>query len=311
MEEIGPAAVARWRVVAVMGVIAVVPPLLGIALADAEPRPSFLLLIDSVVIAVVAAALALRRPSRLETGWFVTLHQIPLTKRNGPIVVDYLARTRRWRVYGVVGSVSVAGGVEYASSSTDLNTFAVLFAGWFVGGVVAEVPLGARHVDGVRVASLERRTLSMYLSPGIARWIVCWALGTLGLLVVYGLVASAPGTRVASGVAVLAVLMLLSVSSMRAIVRRPQPAASSDVVAADDATRRAAVRRIAAGWGVLQCMVTIVVARWLTIGAGGDFTAQLAKAAQAVGVVGVIASWLVVPTRLSPPRPRLDRLVAP
>lgn len=310
MEEILPTSVRRWRVVVAMFVIALVPPFLGIALRDDQPRPSFLLLTDFFVMAVVAGALVLRRPSRLEAGWFITLHQIALTNRNGPIIIDYLARTRRWRVYGVVGSISVAAGVEWASPSTHLNTVAVLFAGWFVGGILAEVPIGPRRVEGVRVASLERRTLSMYLSPGVARWLVSWALGNAALLVAYGAMDSPPGTwRVGGGFGALAVLMLLSVWSMRVIVRRPQPAASVDVVAADDATRRAAVRRIAAGWGALQCMLTILVARQLTAGSGGDPTFLIGMTGEVVGVLGVVANWLVVPTRMSPARARFDRLL--
>jgi hypothetical protein len=204
----------------------------------------------------------------------------------------------------------VSGGVAFALPGAQLNTYAVLFAGWFVGGILAEVPVGPRRVGGVRVASLDHRTLSMFLSPGVAHWLIGSAVGAVGLLVLYGATATPLATRrLVGGLAVLAVLMLLSVWSMHVIVRRPQPAAPPDVMAADDATRRAAVRRIAAGWGVLQCMVTVVVAQWLTTGPGSDVTAQVGRVAQVVGVLGVAASWLVVPTRMSPPRARLDRLV--
>ena len=277
---------------------------------DWLPMLVFYGVLHGVVIAGVAAALALRQPSRLEVGWFFTLHRVALTKRNGPAIIDYLARTRRWRVYGVIGSSTVAGSVAFVAPKAQLDTYAVLFAGWFFGGILAEVPVGPRHVGGVRMASLQRRTLSMYLSPGVARWIVCWAVGTVGLLVLYGATVSPPVMRRVAGVlAVLAVLTSLSVSSMRVIVRRPQPVAPPDVVAADDAIRRAAVRRIAAGWGVLQSMATIVVARWLTAGSGSDFTAEIGMAAEVVGVLGVAASWLVVPTRMSPPAARFGRLV--
>jgi hypothetical protein len=264
-----------------------------------------------LVVVGIATALALRRPSRTEVGWFLTLHRVALTKRNGPMIVDYLARTRRWRVYGVVGSWAVAGSVGLVSPDAQPNGYAVLFGGWFIGGILAEVPVGPRRVGGVRVASLQPRTLSMYLSPGVTRWIGCWAGGTVGLLVLYGATVSSPVTRrVAVVLAVLAALTLLSVWSMRVIVRRPQPAAPPDVVAADDAIRRAAVRRIAAGWGVLQCMAAIAVARWLAAGSGSDVVAEIATAAEVVGAAGVAASWLIVPTRMSPTRARLDRLVA-
>ena len=104
----------------------------------------------------------------------------------------------------------------------------------------------------------------MYLSPGVAGWLVGWAVGIVGLLAVYGATESPLGTgRVVAALAVLVALTLLSVWSMVVIVRRPQPAAPPDVIAADDATRRAAIRRVAAGWGVLQCMVSIVVGQWL------------------------------------------------
>jgi hypothetical protein len=262
-----------------------------------------------VTIALVATALALRRPSRVELGWFVTLHQVALTPRNGPVIVDHLARTRRWRAYGVVGSLGVAQGVGLASPEARVNGWVILFAGWFVGGILGEVPVGRRHGGGMRVASLQPRTLSMYLSPGVAGWLGGWAIGTAGLLAVYGATASPRGTgRVVGGVALLAVVAAVSLWSMLVIVRRPQPAAPPDVLAADDATRRAAVRRIAAGWGVLQCITAIVVGQWLSAGSGHDVAARFGAAGCALGVVGVLASWLIVPTRMSPPRADHERL---
>ena len=56
-------------------------------------------------------------------------------------------------------------------------------------------------------------------------------------------------------------------------------------------------------------MATVVVARRLTAGSGSDVIAEIGNAAEVVGVIGVAASWLVVPTRMSPPRARRDRLV--
>jgi hypothetical protein len=305
--------VERLRVVAAMLGVGLVGPLAGLALSgDWRDRGLAGFLAYDAAIAVVAAALALRQPSRREVGWFVTLHRVPLTRRNGPTIVDYLARTRRWRAYGVVGSLGVGQGVMFSSPGTQLNGYVLLFAGWFVGGILAEVPVGRRRVGGVQVASLQPRTLSMYLSPGVAGWLVGWAVGTVGLLVVYGATESPLGTgRVVAALAGLAALTLLSVWSMLVIVRRPQPAAPPDIVAADDATRRAAIRRVAAGWGVVQCMVSVAVGQWLSIGAESNLVANLGVAAVYLGAVGVLATWLVVPTRLSPPQTATDRLAVP
>lgn len=310
VHEIRPrAAHSFWVVMAMVG-LSLAGPLVAVAMWDGSVDRGLVggLLVD-IAIAMVAAALALRQPSRTELGWFITLHRVDLTGRNGTVIVDYLARTRRWRAYGVVGSLGVAHGISVASPSAQVNGVAILFAGWFAGGVLAEVPLIRRPMDGVRVASLQPRTLSMYLSHGVARWLAAWAIGTVGMFAVYGATVSPLDTgRVVGGVAALAVVCSLSVWSMLVIVRRPQPAASPDVVAADDATRRAAIRRIAAGCGVLQCMAAIAVGQWLSAGSGDDLAGNVGVAAVWLGAVGVLASWLVVPTRMSPPRVSPDRL---
>lgn len=311
VDEIRPGPVRRFRVVAAMVAVGVAGPIVGAVLSDgAVDRGLVGLVVYDVALAAVAAGIALRSPSRVELGWFVTLHRVALTARNGTIIVDYLARTRRWRAYGVVGSVGVAQGISLASPATHVNGWAILFAGWFVGGILAEVPVGRRHVGGLRVASLQPRTLSRYLSPGVTGWLLGWAVGTVGVLAVYGAAVSPLGTRrVVGGAAVRAVVSMVSVWSMLVIVRRPQPAAPPDVVAADDATRRAAVRRIAAGWGVLQCIEAIVVGQWLSSGPGDDLVADVGVAACVLGLVGVLASWLIVPTRMSPPRDTDDRVI--
>jgi len=313
MEEIRPRLVGRIRVLGAMVAAGLVGPLAGLAYSGQwRGRGLAGYLAYDAVLAVIATAVALRRPSRREVGWFVTLHQVPLTKRNGATIVDYLARTRRWRAYGVVASLGVGQGIVFASPGTQLNGYVLLFAGWFVGGILAEVPVGPRRAGGVRVASLQPRTLSTYLSPGVAGWLVGWAVGTVGLLVVYGATESPLGTRrVVAGLAGLFALTLLSVWSMLVIVRRPQPAAPPDVVAADDATRRAAIRRVAAGWGVLQCMASVAVGQWLSIGSESNLIANIGVAAVYVGAVGVLATWLVVPTRLSPPLTAPNRIAVP
>jgi hypothetical protein len=113
------------------------------------------LLVYDAAIVVIAAALAQRRPSRVEVGWFATLYRVPVTRRNGTVIVDYLARTRRWRVYGIVGAFRLSQGIALASPTTHVNVWVIRFAGWFIGGILGEVPVGPRRPGGVRVASLQ------------------------------------------------------------------------------------------------------------------------------------------------------------
>ena len=113
--------------------------------------------------------------SRRELGWFATQYGVAVTHRSGSRLLAYLARTRRWRVFGALGAISVSVSLMILfRSNQSINLLAALFGGWFAGGILAEVHVGkgSRRVgepphsftEGPRATSRGRRA-SCFLRP--------------------------------------------------------------------------------------------------------------------------------------------------
>jgi hypothetical protein len=156
-------------------------------------------------VSAVAAALTfvavdgpVSRP-RLER--FADRHGLTVTAGNGGQIIAYLAITRRWRAAGLTAGATAYTLIGLTEQRLGLSVLHML-AGWFVGALIAEVRVAAIKADKPK-ARLVRRTADRYLptSP-------LWRLGTLAVwpVVVW-------------------------------VLRRPQPAAEPDVLAADDAIR--------------------------------------------------------------------------
>ena len=78
--------------------------------------------------------------SRRELGWFASQYGVAVTRDNGSSLLAYLARTRRWRVFGALGAISVSVSLMIlCRSNRSINLLAALFGGWFAGGILAEV----------------------------------------------------------------------------------------------------------------------------------------------------------------------------
>jgi hypothetical protein len=182
---------------------------------------------------------------------FARLHSLPVTAANGNQIIVYRATTRRWRVLGL------AAGLVAQAVVTGMMVLSTLwlFVGWFVGAAVAE--LRVAHLDrGPRAsASLQPRRAADYL-PRVGRWAVPVFMALCALTPVF---CAAVRRRFPAGdlriVALWAVfglgVGLVALAAQRHVLRRPQPLAGPDRLAADDAIRSRSMHVLAAAGMVL------------------------------------------------------------
>ena len=166
-----------------------------------------------------------------------------------PSVLDYV----------INGRVQVLGfGTDGESAPLG---FGSIFVGYLIGAVLCEASLVRRPQGPRRVALLDRRELAAYLP----RWVivaqrVAAAAAAAGAIAIAAVPfpdgTSKPGTLV---LAVSALLLPAFGAALEAVerwlVRRPQPFAARDLVAADDEVRASSIRSVAgAGLALLLLM---------------------------------------------------------
>ena len=134
-----------------------------------------LMVFGAIALLVVAGILSnIHGPvsrSRLER--FARRQRLDITVDNGAQVIGYLATTRRWRAAGLAAGfgVSVLRSLPAAVNAD----FVLLFAGWFLGALVAEVRVAHLAHGPVRTASLQPRRADAYL--GRTSWALVPAAG--------------------------------------------------------------------------------------------------------------------------------------
>ncbi|MEO9138439.1 MAG: hypothetical protein ABI345_05170 [Jatrophihabitans sp.] len=167
---------------------------------------------------------------------FAARQCLRITPDNGPIVIRYLATTRRWRGGGLLVTIG-AGVTESIVAHGELRIGAVtLFIGWFVGAVIAEWRVSVVSTHGHRrTASLLPRRARDYVAVRV-RWAVGVSVVVLLVGQVVALVAM-PSYRVAVllGAGVVAVGIIGAVA--RHVLLRAQPPAEHDVLVADESIR--------------------------------------------------------------------------
>lgn len=210
-------------------------------------------LVALFAVLIWAAAAPVRSP-RVQQ--FARRHHLVITANNEPQVIEYLKTTRQWRVAGLATALTAGlAWVTYAVITGSSGEIYVLqlFAGWFIGAVIAEARLARAPRGQLRRASLAPRAVSMYL-PRFPQVLLSATLGvSLALGVVTGLLAAAgrgPDGRTAV-IALVAALISAGVvwAVARLVVTRPQPVLPPDQLAADDAIRSRALH-VLAGSGV-------------------------------------------------------------
>jgi hypothetical protein len=222
------------------------------------PRTLVLALLALVVIGI-AEQIVSGPVSRVRVERFARRQRLTITADNGNQVIRYLATVRRWRTAGLVAGLVLSVGLHMPTEWR--FDFQILFAGWFAGALVAEARVAHLDIGPRRVASLQPRRPSSYLTRS------AWALVPVaaGVAVALGLAttivattgAARPGWTAGLWLAVaLLVAAAVRIVQIR-VLRRPQPLAPHDVLAADDAVRSRSLHVLAGGGAALVLLCAL------------------------------------------------------
>lgn len=252
-----------------------------------------------VILALVLVGVLILAPNggpvgRERVDRFADRHALTITPVNGPLVVQALGTTHRWRRFGLASGLLLASLWALQDGRLSINLVAT-FVGWFAGAVFAEWRISPPAPSGTRRrADLRGRTIASYLT----------APNRVALAVVLGLLATTaaaagvidlpdPGRRTEwlAGVAasVLGAAALWAVT--RRIVDRPRPNGPQDILDADDALRAHSLTVIA---GSALALATLPLADF-----SGTIVGRLAGPGEGaftgflVLVGGLVGGWVV------------------
>lgn len=265
-----------------------------------------LVVLAAGVSAVAALFLGGRREGRAQVRLerFARRQQLWLSPANAALVQRSLAITHRWRVLGVWTGIAISAFWALREGRLTLD-FIAAFLGWFAGAVIAEWRLAGLPVgSGTRVASLQPRKLWSYLRP---RASIALAAAWLALISVFAVVIvgsagpQTPGEAIAilaaSGVGLTVVWL-----TIRPVAARPQPTASADLVAADDALRARSTNVLT---GAAVVAAGVPTAQLLAL---AGTTSPWQWAALAALVVALLTGYLIActasPARVDHPGPQ-------
>jgi hypothetical protein len=219
------------------------------------------LVLAAVLVIVISTS---RAVSRRRVERFAERQRLVVTASNRDQLYRYLHTTRRWRVAGLVAGL-VASSTFFRGPSGEISVGAdliVIFVGWFLGALVAEARVEHLAPGRVRAASLRPRRPEQY----VARF--AWALVPAAAVVA---VATGAATAAAGALGwaepnwtwagVWLLVALTVAATVRAfqhvVLRRPQPLAAPDVIAADDAIRSRALHVLSAGGAALVLLMVL------------------------------------------------------
>jgi hypothetical protein len=248
-----------------------------------------LILLVLVGLTGLAATVSTFGPvTRARVQRFAHRQRLLVTAGNGNLVIAYLAATRRWRAAGLAAGVAICAAWSLRGSSFWVN-FVAAFAGWFAGALVAEVRMVRQAPAQRRQASLAPRRLEAYLGWFSRRLLVATVVVSVAGTVIALDLAHQIGRSWLPVLAWFALAILIAVlvwMTQVRVLRRPQPLAEPDVLAADDAIRSRSLHVLAGGGAalVLYCVCAQLAALGLALGDPGY---------QAVTVVNGFALFLV------------------
>lgn len=257
------------------------------------PRMAAFLAVTLLAIAIAYDA-ASGPVSRVRLERFARRQKLTVTATNGNQVLAYLATTRRWRAAGMVVSFAVTAAVTLLDNAVTANVL-TLFIGWFVGALIAEVRVAHLAMPGRHAASLAPRRPTQYVSR--FDWYALLGSLVLSLAGAGYIVAEAArqGRVNAEAVAWFAAAAVVF-AAVRAIqvrvLRRPQPVAEPDVVAADDAIRSRSLHVIIGGGVALLGYCTFGILNTLYQPVGMRVNAFMASLLY-VGLAAIPIGWQI------------------
>lgn len=216
------------------------------------------------LLLLVAVVPALVPVSRFRVETFLDRTGTTLTRDNAPLVLDGLARSRRWRTAGVtVGAgLWLALGIVLGSISLTTFTGVVVGVAYTLGAVAGELRSTWARPAGPRTASLQPRQLLDYAPPWV-RLLPAVLTSAAVLLSVVLTIRVGPQALLLLASAV--VPWIAGAWCARVVVERPMPVATQDVVDADAGLRSRALHAVGgavslvAGWVVIA-LVTLLLA---------------------------------------------------
>jgi hypothetical protein len=259
----------------------------------------FALLATSAVLVTFADGTVSR--SRVER--FARRQRLPITAGNGNQVIRYLATTRRWRTMGFLAGI-LASQIGAPPETIIHFNFIVIFAGWFLGALVAEVRVAHLEYGSVRAASLLPRRPGRYVRR------FAWALVPAAAVVALatGAATAAAGTVgwarpdwPAAGAWLAAALVLAAAvrAVQHAVLGRPQPLAPPDILAADDGMRSRSLHVLSGGGAAV--VLFAVLNQLSAIHPGGLLPDQLIDLSRTAGVFAIALFGWSVATSIWPP----------
>jgi hypothetical protein len=263
------------------------------------PQLSFIVA-QPLLVLVVAGVLTAQPVSVERLARFAHRHAVMLTDENRHLAVRYLATTRRWRTAGVVVGVVISAAYTWWHDRRMDWSALGMFAGWFVGAIIAEWRLNLPTSGGRRVASLVPRRLRDYLRP----WALCIPIGVWALIfgVAFRGFAEGPEWPLVWGPLALVATGVVIVGVGRHVLNRAQPAGAPDLVAVDDALRSRSLHVLAGSavaiGGYLASIVIGYLAQW-----GRGFDTGWLSSWSAVGLLACPLVGVAIAT--APTRPRL------
>jgi hypothetical protein len=246
-----------------------------------------------LALPVCVIALSARGPvSRARVQRFAARGGLIITATNGEHVIRYLATTRRWRATGLAAGYWVSVAPSLVGPRLSVN-FAVLFAGWFGGAVIAETRVAHLARSAQPVASLVARQMSGYVSP-VARAGLPIAAGfglALGATAVIARIGGADVNLAQAAAWLVAVGLVTGLirTVQQRVLHRPQPPAEPDVIAADDAIRSRSLHVLAGAGAAL--VAYCAMGQLLAFGGSAEHLAQRIGLI-ATPTVAVLGWWL-------------------
>jgi hypothetical protein len=257
---------------------------------------AFVLVIGAVCLLDLLAT-PFQRVSRARVEKFARRQSLIVSVHNGPLIIRYLATTRRWRGSGLLVSIgaTVLGPLvvqifwpDHAPQDVGVNGLA-LFVGWFVGAVIAEWRVSVAATAGPRRAAvLEPRRLADYVRrPSlVVPAVACIGLAAFEVFALgFVLVRHRDGLAPVLGWIALTVVAgaLLSLVGQQVLLR-PQRHLDADLIAADDAIRSRSLHVLAG--------CALAIAGYLGAGLAQSMTPYSSVLTD--GVMGVVGAFGVL-----------------
>ncbi len=249
---------------------------------------------------------ATRRLPQLGSPAFTAMQAgLPPSRGDDPALVRYARRTRRWRIGGTLAAIAAMVAVATLTEGRTAMPFQAAIVGWFAGGLILDLFARNRSTPDVRVAQLTTRSVLRYVTPTARRWLIA-SFGLTAVSAALSVIAGQPLAWRHDGLPTAAAVLLAAVGSAATwrIATRPQPAGDAADVQVDEAIRMVGTTRTISAWTALQFSLATA---YVPSPVRPDWWFEPAAVVSWLALVGLIAAWAWVPTRIPrrPPTPSM------